>query len=268
MTSTDADSFDHISDIGQGPVVVILHALLLDHTMFDAQSNALASHGYRVITPSYAGHGKSQRVEPPPTVESMAEQVFGILDRMGVTEPVVLGGLSMGGYVAFAAWQRYRQRIRSLLLMDTRAVPDTAEEAANRHRACDLILQAGSIGPLAATMLPRLLGKTTVRQKPDVWRQVARILDATDVHAACDALKALAARSDRRSMLADIDVPSLVLVGEEDIVSTPAEMREMAAALPRSSFEVIGGAGHLTSLEAPEEVNRVILRFLGHLNSK
>lgn len=266
MSSTEVPRFEHVSDMGQGPVVVMLHALLLDHTMFDGQTSAIAGHGYRVITPSYAGHGKSPRVQGPPTVEAMADQVFGLLDRLGIDEPVVLGGLSMGGYVTFAAWERYRSRIRSVLLLDTRAVPDTPEEAANRHRACDLIQQAGSVGPLAATMLPRLLGKTTVGHRPEVWRQVARILDTTDVHAACDALRALAARPDRREMLADIDVPSLVLVGEEDQVSTPAEMRAMAAALPRSSFEVIAGAGHLASVEAPEKVNQAILRFLGHLN--
>lgn len=266
MTSTAASAFDHVSDLGQGPVVVMLHALLLDHTMFDQQSQAIASQGYRVITPSYAGHGRSRRVDGAPTVAAMADQVFGLLDALGVDEPVVLGGLSMGGYVTFAAWERYRDRIRSILLMDTRAVPDTPEEAGNRHRACDLILQAGSVGPLAATMLPRLLGKTTIGHQPQVWRQVSGILDSTDVHAACDALKALAARPDRRPMLADIHVPSLVLVGEEDLVSTPAEMREIAAALPRASFEVIEKAGHLASVEKPEDVNRAILRFLGHLN--
>lgn len=266
MTSTVASAFDHVSDQGHGPVVVMLHALLLDHTMFDHQSQAIASQGYRVITPSYAGHGRSKRVDGPPTVAAMADQVFGLLDALGVDEPVVLGGLSMGGYVTFAAWERHRTRIRSILLMDTRAVPDTPEEAANRHRASDLILQAGSVGPLAATMLPRLLGKTTIGHNPNVWRQVSRILDATDVHAASDALKALAARPDRRPMLAEIDVPSLVLVGEEDLVSTPAEMREIAAALPRASFEVIERAGHLASIERPEEVNRAILRFLGHVH--
>lgn len=268
MTSNDPSSFDHVSDQGQGPVVVMLHALMLDHTMFEAQSEALARAGYRVITPSYAGHGRSKRVAHQPTVEAMADQVFELLDHLGVEEKVTLGGLSMGGYVTFAAWQKYRPRIRSLVLMNTRALPDTAEEAANRHRACELIRQAGSVGPLAATMLPRLLGRTTVGNSPAVWRQVANILDAMDVHAACDALQALAARPDRRPMLAGIDVPSLVIASEEDQISTPAEMREMAAAMPNAAIEVIARAGHLTAIEAPNDVNRAILGFLGQAISR
>jgi pimeloyl-ACP methyl ester carboxylesterase len=260
-----ATSFDHVSDMGQGPVVVMLHALLLDHSMFDAQSQAIANQGFRVITPSYAGHGNSQRVGGTPSVEAMADQVFAVLETLHVEEPVVLGGLSMGGYVTFAAWDKYRDRIRSVLLMDTRALPDTAEEAANRHRACELIRKAGSVGPLAATMLPRLLGKTTVGHKPTVWKRVAEVLDTTEVEAACDALIALASRPDRRPMLPSIDVPSLILVGEEDIISPPAEMREIAAAMPNAAFEIVPKAGHLATIEAPEEVNRSLLRFLGQL---
>jgi len=263
MQADETTSFEHVSDQGHGSVVVMLHALMLNHSMFEAQAAAIARAGYRVITPSYAGHGRSNRIESRPTVEAMANQVFALLDQLGVKEKVVLGGLSMGGYVTFAAWERYRPRIRSIMLMNTRAVPDTAEEAANRHRACDLIRQAGSVGPLAATMLPRLLGKTTVGNKPEVWRKVAGILDSTDVGAACDALQALAARPDRRPMLGGMDVPSLVLVGDEDLVSPAAEMREMASAMPRASLEVIAGAGHLSTLEAPDEVNRAILKFLG-----
>jgi len=262
MTSNETPHFDHVSDQGQGPVVVMLHALMLDHTMFDDQSEALARAGYRVITPSYGGHGRSKRVANQPTVDAMAAQVFELLDQLGIEEKVTLGGLSMGGYVTFAAWEKFRPRIGSLVLMNTRAVPDTAEEAANRHRACDLIRQAGSVGPLAATMLPRLLGKTTMGNSPAVWRKVANILDATDVNAACDALQALATRPDRRPMLGGIDVPSLVLASDEDRISTAAEMRQIAAAMPHASIEVIAGAGHLSTVEAPNDVNRAILGFL------
>jgi len=247
---------------GTGPVVVLLHALLLDQSIFQHQAQALASQGFRVITPNYAGHGDAERVCAPATVEAMADQVFAGLDVLGVREQVVLGGLSMGGYVSFAAWAKYRKRIRGLILMDTRALPDTPEEAANRYRASDLIRQAGSVGPLAATMMLRLLGKTTIGHKPHVWGQVARVIDQTPVEAACDALAALATRPDRRAMLSSINVPTLVLTGEEDIISTPAEMKTIADGITAARFEVIPQAGHLVTVETPEVASQQILSFL------
>lgn len=245
-----------------GPVIVLLHALLLDNSIFYHQAETLTNQGFRVYTPNYAGHGQSRRVGPDPTVKSMAEQVFAELDDLRISEPVILGGLSMGGYVSFAAWEQYRERIKGLMLIDTRAVPDTEEEAANRYRASGLIRQAGSVGPLAATMLPRLLGKTTVGHKPHVWRNVAQVLERTPVESACDALAALATRPDRRPMLASINVPTLVLVGEEDIISPPAEMREIAAGIPGSRFVAIPGTGHLSTIETPEAATDAMLSFL------
>lgn len=251
-----------VRDQGEGPVVVLLHALLLDGSIFDQQAKFLASHGYRVIVPDYAGHGFSPRVAPDQTVAAMARQVFEVLDQKGVTGPVVLGGLSMGGYVSFAAFEGFRERIRGLMLMDTRAVPDTTDEATNRRRAAELIRQAGSVGPLAATMMPRLLGKSVIKYQPQVWKSVAEIIDRTDVESACDALVALATRPDRRPMLAAIDVPTLVLVGQEDLISTPAEMAGMASAVAGSTFAEIAGAGHLATVEKPEAVNQAILEYL------
>ena len=253
---------ESVRDIGQGPVVVLLHALLLDGSLFDHQAKFLAENGYRVIVPDYGGHGKSARLAGEPTVGAMASQVFDMLDAMRIDEPVVLGGLSMGGYVSFAAFEAFRERIKGLILMDTRAVPDTPDEAANRRRAADLIRQAGSVGPLAATMLPRLLSKTTVRNQPHVWKSVAEVLDRTHVESACDALMALATRPDRRPMLPTINVPTLVLVGSDDIISTPQEMAGMAEAIPSAVFREIAGAGHLATIESPEAVNREILAFI------
>lgn len=256
-------NMQHFIDVGQGPVVVLLHALLLDRSLFLHQAEHLAAQGFRVIVPDYAGHGESARLTVgEPTVQAMADQVFALLDQLQINEPVTLGGLSMGGYVTFAAWEKYSDRINRLILMDTRAVPDTEEEARNRRRASDLIRQAGSVGPLAATMLPRLLGKSTVGRKPAIWRQIAGILDQTSVESACDALMALATRPDRRAMLAGIHVPTLVIVGEEDQISPPAEMLGLAQAIQTSQFVQIAQAGHLASVESPEAVSAAIATFL------
>ena len=157
----------HHAESGTGPAVVLLHAFPMDATLWAPQRGALAERGFRVITPDLPGFGGSPLSERAPDLDVMADEVADLMAGLGVDEAVV-GGLSMGGYVAMAMLRRHRARVSALLLADTRAGADSPEAAANREAVAGSVQAAGSTAQLAEMMLPQLLGTTTLRLRPEV----------------------------------------------------------------------------------------------------
>jgi 3-oxoadipate enol-lactonase len=250
-------------DGGSGPPVVLLHGFPLDHTMWDAQVEALEG-DYRVIVPDLRGFGQSGVTEGKVTMQDFADDVAALLDALGIDEPVVLVGLSMGGYVAFQFFRRHRARLRALVLCDTRAVSDTSEAAAVRRETAAKVLRDGP-APLVKTMLPKLFGPATVKDRPEVVESLQRVMAGTDPRAIAAASRGMAERPDVTAMLPEIDCPTLVIVGSDDAISPPAEMRPIAAAIPGARFVEIPDAGHMTPLEDPSAVNAALVEFLGSL---
>ena len=247
------------NDNGPGPVVVLLHGFPLDRSMWSWQETTLGSI-YRVITPDLRGHGRSAAPEGVYTMEVMAEDVIETLDALQLTEPVVLGGLSMGGYVALAFARRHADRLGGLLLLDTKATADSEEARADRLRMVERLLAEGN-GFLPEVMLPRLLGKTSLEERPELVKRVTALVAEQDAHAAA-AQRGMAARPDTTDVLASIDVPTLVVTGAEDALFAPEVGRELASAIPGARFLLVEEAGHLSSLERPEVVNEALLDFL------
>lgn len=244
---------------GDGPALLLLHAFPLGHFMWDAQAAALASK-YRVIRFDARGFGGSDRAQGPLTMERIADDAAALLDHLGVARAVV-GGCSMGGYAALAFVRRHPQRLAGLVLQDTRAGADSEEGKAGRMALAAKVLAEGASVAVSA-FLPKLLGETTQReQEPLVAALRERIL-ATAPQAIADALHGLAARADSRPTLAEVRVPTLVLVGAEDVLTPPAESQAMAAAIPGSRLEIVARAGHLANLERPEAVNQALAAFL------
>jgi pimeloyl-ACP methyl ester carboxylesterase len=247
-------------DVGQGFPVVLLHAFPLSRQMWRPQVEALRS-ACRVIVPDLPGFGESPLGVDPPSVEVMADAVAGLLEVRGVWEPVVLVGLSMGGYVAFAFARKYPERLRKLILCDTRAEPDDDTARANRDRMIEL----ASNNPVSAVleqMLPKLLGPRTLAEDPAVVAEVKRIAQAQRPEGLVAALKALRDRPDSRPTLAQLKVPVLFIVGRDDALTPVETTRSMAAAVPGSSVVVIEDAGHLPNLEHPGAFNDAALAFL------
>ncbi|MFN8066011.1 MAG: alpha/beta fold hydrolase [Vicinamibacterales bacterium] len=176
----------------------------------------------------------------------------------------VIGGLSLGGYVAFALFRRAPERFRALVLADTRAEADAAEARASRTR---LIALAGTdgIGAIADDFAPKLLGTTTKETNPGLLERVRQIITTNQASAVQAALAAMMRREDSTALLPAITVPTLVIVGDEDQLTPPALSASMRAALPRASLVVIPKAGHLPNLEQPEAFNAALLTFLGGL---
>lgn len=245
-------------DAGSGsPAVVLLHAFPLHARMWEPQIDALCPI-WRVIAPTL-----TPEADDPPTVDAMADSVAALLGDLGVSG-VVLGGLSMGGYVAFALRRRHPHLVRALVLADTRPGADTPEV---RERRANQQAQVAAEGrrPVFDAMLGSLPSAHTREHRPEVLARIRALMD--DVHPAhvIAALEAMKHRPDSTGDLAGIDVPALVIVGEDDAVSPPDVARQMVDRLPYARLAVIPSAGHLSSLEDPDAFNRELVAFLGGL---
>ena len=243
---------------GEGPAFLLLHAFPLGLSYGTRRSRARGDAPRRAlrrarVRGSAPGDGAL-------TMERIADDGAGLLDHLGI-EKAVVGGCSMGGYAAFAFVRRHPQRLAGLVLQDTRAGADTAEAKANRATLAAKVLAEGASAAVEA-FLPKLVGETTRRERPALVASLrARIL-ATSPRGIANALYGLAARADSRETLPTIAVPTLVLVGSEDVLTPASEAATMAAAIPRARLDVIPGAGHLADLEDPGAVNAALRAFL------
>lgn len=252
-----------VLDEGSGPPVLLVHGFPLDHTMWAAQIEALAPR-HRVIAPDLRGFGGSVVTDDTVTMERFADDLAALLEALGVAGPVAYVGFSMGGYVAWPFAQRHRARLGRLVLCDTRAAPDAPESARARVVLAARVLAEG---PAAAAdaMLERLLAPGRAERDPALAGRVRATIMATDPRGIAAALAGMALRPDSRPLLAGLRLPALVVVGEHDAISTRDEMRALAQSIPGARCVEIAGAGHLTPMEAPAEVNAALLDFLGSL---
>ncbi|MEI8373177.1 MAG: alpha/beta fold hydrolase [Planctomycetota bacterium] len=254
-----------LADYGTGRPVVLIHGFPMDHTIWTHQVQSLTPH-YRVITPDLRGFGGSSVTPGKVTVEQWADDLAAMLDALKITEPIVLGGLSMGGYVAFRFFEAYRSRLAGLILCDTKAVADTPQAAAGRLEMAQRIQREGTQF-LAETMLPRLLAPATLDSKPEVVDRLRQIILAGDPSGYAATSRGLAERPNFTPLLPQIDCPTLLIVGRQDAISTVAEMKAMSRAIKGSRIVEIDNAGHVTPLEAPEEVGRAVEEFLKEMTN-
>lgn len=246
---------------GEGLPVVLLHPFPFDRSYWAPQLGAFVDR-CRCIAPDRRGFGESP-AGPPYTMDSHADDIAALLDRLSI-ESAVIGGLSMGGYVALAMWRRHPERVRGLMLLDTRASADTESERARRAGQIEFVQRHGT-GALADELMPVLLGATTRERHPENIDRVRAMISRASVQGVVDAVKAMMDRPDSVEALATITVPTLIVCGAEDVVTPPEESRLMHDRIAGSVLETIEGAGHLSSLERPAAVNHVIAEFLAEL---
>jgi pimeloyl-ACP methyl ester carboxylesterase len=255
------------ADEGPGPAVVLLHGFPLSRAMWAEQIPSLGAI-YRVIAPDLRGHGDSPAPEGVYTMDEMADDVIETLDSVPIPEPIVLGGLSMGGYVALSIVLRYPERVRALLLLDTQAGADSTEVAAGREVTARSVLEANSAAPIVDAMVGRLFSPVFREERPEKVEPIRTAMAQATPRGIAGALRGMANRPDRRGDLAKIAVPTMVLVGEADVITPPAVARSLAEAIPGARLEVIPAAGHMAPYENPSVANAVILRFLESLEDR
>jgi pimeloyl-ACP methyl ester carboxylesterase len=250
-------------EAGAGAPLVLLHAFPLSSAMWLDQRDGLAG-VCRVITPDQRGFGGSPLGDDPPSLDVAADDVAELLDRLDL-EQVVLGGLSMGGYVAMALLRRHPERISALVLADTKANADPEAARANRERIAAAVESDDASTVLVDEVLPTLLGSTTVASRPLVSGRVRGLVQAAPPAAVAWAQRAMAARPDSFDALRAFDRPALVIVGAEDVLAPPPDAQAMAEALPQSRLVIVPEAGHLTAVETPEAFNAAVGGFLTEL---
>jgi pimeloyl-ACP methyl ester carboxylesterase len=167
----------------------------------------------------------------------------------------------MGGYVALAFARKYGQRLRGLILADTRAEADNAEGKANREKMI-AFAESHTPGDVLEQMLGKLVNAETLSRRPEVLQEIRAIAAAQSTSSIVEALQAMRDRPDASPFLATINVPALVIVGKDDALTPPGMAQSLAAGIKGARLEVIPGAGHLSNLEQPELFNRAVDSFL------
>jgi pimeloyl-ACP methyl ester carboxylesterase len=197
-------------------------------------------------------------------MDLFAEDLDAFLDALQVAERLVVCGLSMGGYVAFAFYRKYAHRLRGLILTSTRAAPDTPQGKALRDQAAELARSQG-VGPVVDAMVSKLISPASQENQPQLAADVLALMSRTSPSGMIGALMAMKERADSTPTLGRIDIPTLVIHGADDSIVPLAEANEMTAAIPGARLEVIPGAGHLPNMENPRAYNKAVRRFLASL---
>jgi pimeloyl-ACP methyl ester carboxylesterase len=228
--------------------------------MWSGQRDAVVAAGCRVITPDLRGFGGSPLGTEPPDLDHMADDVITLMDHLEISS-ATFGGLSMGGYVVMNLLRRHPHRVDAVVLADTKATADPPAGVEGRL-AMAALLESSGTGILRERVLPALVGPTTRDHRPDIMATVGRWIDAVPAATAAWAQRAMAARPDSLAVLATFTGPALVLWGDEDTLSTPADHEVMAEALAHAQTVQIAECGHLSAVESSEAVSAAVATFL------
>ncbi len=243
-------------EAGDGPLALFVHGFPLDHSLWLDQLKGLA-HVRRCVAVDLRGFGKSDpTVDPSLTMEMLADDLAGVIDALEA-DHADLVSLSMGGYVALALFELRPTLVRSLTLIDTRAAADTAEAGAARDALADRLLDRGR-SVVATELIAGLLGRSPTRR---AQARLRSMIEGTRYETFVAALRGMKERQDRTSLLSRIDVPVLVVGGQDDALIPVADIRAMAELVPRARTAIIPDAGHLPPIEQPDQLNQALIEL-------
>ena len=248
--------------LGSGAPLVLLHPFPTSHGFWLPVAEMLAER-YTVILPDLRAHGLSQPGVGPATMQKHAIDLEGLCVHAGI-ERATFVGCSIGGYILFEFLRMSAARVCALVLANTRATPDDAAQRAARQRSADEVLRSGP-EKFCESSLEKLLGPATRRNRPDIVAAARRSMQQGTAAGIAAALQGMAARSDSVPMLKTINVPTLLLAGEEDGSIPREEMECMQKEIRGSELRIIHQAGHYAPLERPEEVVLELRRFLDRI---
>jgi 3-oxoadipate enol-lactonase len=257
LKSGDAEIFYRV--LGEGTPVVLLHPFPVNHEFWLPVAEVLATR-YRVLLPDLRGHGDSGVGEGPATMEKHAGDIARVLDDADLGRAPLIG-VSIGGYALFEFWRRHRGRVAALGLCNTKAPADSSEARAGRLQAAGDVLERGT-EPFFESMIPRLLGRSTRETRPDLVEGALRMMRKMPPEAVAQVQRGMAERPGSVDTLKTIDVPTLIVTGDEDILTGRNEAELMRQHISGSQLRVISKAGHYSAWEQPEEAGKLLRQFL------
>ena len=264
MKASINNSLCHYIDIGisTGVPVVLIHGFPFSHKMWTfpgGQTEALAAR-YRVIAYDVRGHGESEIGDGHYTIELFVDDLIGLLDHLGISKAVLVG-LSMGGYIALRATERHPDRVRGLVLCDTKSDSDS-NEAKIKRAASIKSIKANGPRVFAEGFVAGVFTPESMTAKAEAVKAIQSIIERTAPISLCGTTLALAARTDTTAFLPSIAVPVLIMVGERDLLIPPAVSEAMKEKIPNSEIRLIPNAAHLSNVENAPEFNTHLLEFL------
>jgi len=257
----------HLSydDVGEGFIpIIFLHGYPFDKTMWKGQLDFLKS-SYRLIPCDIRGFGKSTDEKSPLSMDLFSEDLIQFMDKLNIDKAIICG-LSMGGYIALNAMERFPERFEALILCDTQCIADTAEVKSKRYKTIDEIDENGT-ADFNEGFIKSVFHKDSITNKKELVEQLRSVVFSNSKHIITQGLVALAERSETCSTLNEITIPTLILCGREDEVTPLAQSELMNASITGSILHVIDNAGHVSNLEQPDEFNKHLLNFLTDLTN-
>lgn len=248
--------------LGDGSPVVLLHPFPANHEFWLPVAEALATR-YRIVLPDLRGHGESGVGEGPATMEKHAADIARVMDSAEVGRAPLIG-VSIGGYVLFEFWRKYRGRVAALGLCNTKAPADSSEARAGRLQAANNVLDLGT-EPFFESMIPKLIGKTTRGMRPDLVVGALRMMRQMSPEDVAQVQRGMAARPDSVETLKTINVPTLLVTGDEDVLTGINEAELMRQHIPGSQLRVIPKAGHYSPWEQSADAVNILRQFLDGL---
>jgi 3-oxoadipate enol-lactonase len=257
IVSGDAEIYCDIA--GSGPPVILLHPFPVNHEFWSPLSPVLSSR-YRLIVPDLRGHGESSLGNGPATMQKYADDIATVMTAAGVERAPVIG-VSIGGYAIFEFWRRFRERVGALVLCNTKAAADINDARKARLESARDVLERGT-EPFFEGMLQKVLGETTRRSRPDLLEGALRMMRKMSPEDVAGVQRGMAERLDSVLTLKTINVPTLIITGEEDEMTGIPEAEIMKQNVAGSQMRVVAKAGHYSPWEQPEEVGRLLRQFL------
>jgi len=249
-------------DVGNGMPLLLIHGFPLDRSLWRSQIEGLQS-AARVIAPDLRGFGQSGDAPETMTMDEYAADLKALLDALNVKQAVVCG-LSMGGYIALAFLAKYPGMLKGLILANTRAGADSEQAREARYANAQKAFDEG-VPAIAEGMLPKMLTEATRANRDSLTAYVRSMMAHQPAKGVAAAQRGMAARPDRTSMLAAINIPTLIITGSADTLIPPSESEAMAKAIPGSKLVVVPDVAHLSNVENPDAFNAAVREFIGKL---